>query len=283
MGLFHLYHGRSSMASAKELAQDLLSLATRQADPSFFVGAHYALGVNALFRGKLAEAQSYLDRVGADYDSEQHKPLVLMYGFNPVVICRLFGAIARVLRGYPDQGRQLIEHTLSLDHEMTSAFTNVYAHCVAPLGYQCLRDPQATAMQADAGVALGTHKDFAVWIAFGTVLGGWGRFTQGRIAEGISEMQDGLVAMHEIGAKSQLPHYLTMLAEAIGGTGDSVQALQHAEDALAAAEQGGEHFYEPETWRAKGELLLQSGAKDAEPEAIACFVKALELVDRLNN
>ena len=258
LGLFHLYHGRGTMAPAKEYAEACLALATQQQYPPFFLGAHYALGVNALFRGQLTEAQTHLDQVGAGYESEQHKSLVRLYGFNPVVICRLFGAIALVLRGYPDQAARQIEQTLGLEHEMASSFTNVYAHCVAPLGSQCLRDAQATATQADAGVTLGTQKGFPVWIAFGTVLRGWGQFAQGVVTVGIAEMHTGLAAMQELGAKSQLPHYLTMLAAAVGTTGDSAQALQHADEALAEADRGGERFYEPEAWRVKGELLVQS-------------------------
>ena len=165
-----------------------------------------------------------------------------------------------MLRGYPDQAARQIEQTLGLEHEMASSFTNVYAQCVAPLGSQCLRDAQAPATQADAGVTLGTQKGFPVWIAFGTVLRGWGQFAQGVVTAGIAKMHTGLAAMQELGAKSQLPHYLTMLAEAVGTTGDSAQALQHADEALAEAGRGGERFYEPEAWRVKGELILQSKA-----------------------
>ena len=277
LGLFHLYQGRSTLEPARELAEACLALATQQDYPPFFVGAHYAMGVNALFRGQLAEAQPYLDQVGVGYESEQHKSMVRLYGFNPVVISRLFGAMALVLRGYPDQAAQQIEQTLGLEHEMTSSFTNVYAHCVAPLGLQYLRDAPATTTQADAGVTLGMQRGFPAWIAFGTVLRGWGQFAQGAVTAGIAEMHAGLAAMHELGAKSSLPHYLTMLAEAVGTTGDCAQALQHVDEALAAAERGGERAYESEAWRVKGEILVQSSMSNVQSSSEGCFQKALEV------
>jgi len=272
LGLFHVYHGRGAMMPAKECAEASLALATKE-DPVFLFGAHYAMGVNALYRGRLGEAQKHFDQVESHYDSEQHQTLLLLYGFNPAVVCALFGAIALGLRGYPDQATRRIEHTLGLDREMEHPFTNVYAHSVAPLGYHCLRREHAMTTEVEAGVTLGTQQGFPIWIAFGTVLRGYGQVAQGALSTGLAEMQRGFASMEDLGAKSQWLHYKTMLAQAVAQTGDHRQALQHLDDALAAVDAGGERFYEPETWRVKGELLLQSSGSQVEE----CFQRALAL------
>lgn len=281
LGLFHLYHGRSAMEPAKACAEEYLALAAQQQQPAFLLGTHYMMGVNALYQGELASAQTHLDLVGAGYDSAQHQLLAQMYGFNPTIICRLFGAIALGVRGYPDQAARQIEDTLSLELAMTHPFTNVYAHCVAPLGSHCLRDTRALVMQVEAGIALGIQRGFSVWIAFGTVLRGWGQVAQGAVEAGIAEMRAGVASMRELGARSQWVHYMTMLAEAMGQTGDYTQALQHIAAALADVDRGGERFYEPEAWRVKGELILQSKGERQKPtaqkEAETCFHKALEI------
>lgn len=90
--------------------------------------------------------------------------------------------------------------------------------------------------------------------------------------EGVRQMRSGLASIEKLRARAHRPHILTLLAEAVSKTGDYVQALQLIEEALAEGERSGERFYEAETWRIKGELLLmQASAKqktqNAESEA----------------
>ncbi len=66
-----------------------------------------------------------------------------------------------------------------------------------------------------------------------------------------------MAALQKMGALVHRAHWLTLLAEAVGRTGDYAQALQLIEEALTQVDRSGECFYEAETWRIKGELNLQ--------------------------
>lgn len=155
----------------------------------------------------------------------------------------------------------------------------MFAHFVAAVGYQCLRDEQAVATQAEASSTLATQYGFPYWIAIGSILRGWSQGSQGDGLAGIAEIRKGLVATQELGLLVHRAHFLTLLAEAVGRTGDSAQALEVIKEAEAQTERSGERFYEAETWRVKGELTLQSKVKSPRSkvgdEAEECFQKAL--------
>ena len=52
------------------------------------------------------------------------------------------------------------------------------------------------------------------------------------------------------------PHFLALLAEALGKDGQADEGLCVLEDALAMAHSTGEAYYESELYRIKGDLLL---------------------------
>jgi predicted ATPase len=117
-------------------------------------------------------------------------------------------------------------------------------------------------------------------------------------------MRQGLAALRAAGTELLRPYYLALLAEAYGLSGQVEAGLGALEEALVAADQHAERFYEAELHRLKGELLLQQcagagltpahteirtgRAADARPsrwaplqiEADACFQTALDLAQR---
>src|SRR5262249_45179403 len=81
---------------------------------------------------------------------------------------------------------------------------------------------------------------------------------QGKGAEGILQMRQGLAAHQATGSTLDRPCYLAMLAEACGKTGQVEDGLQVVAEALAAVDRTEERFYEAELYGLKGTLTLQS-------------------------
>ena len=87
-GLWNFYLGRESYETARELAEQLLSLAQRVQDPVFLLEAHDALGQTFSCLGELAPARPHLEEVIALYDPRQHHSLAFLYGGeDPGVTC----------------------------------------------------------------------------------------------------------------------------------------------------------------------------------------------------
>ena len=111
------------------------------------------------------------------------------------------------------------------------------------------------------------------------VLQGWALAAQGQGAEGIGQLRQGLTAWLATGAAGTQAYFLGLLAEAYGTMGQAKEGLSVLTEALAAAHNSREGYYEAQLHRLKGELLLQQTAPD-EHHAEACFHQALAIARR---
>jgi predicted ATPase len=124
---------------------------------------------------------------------------------------------------------------------------------------------------------LSREQGFALLIHGAMILHGWGLAEEGRVAEGIGQMQQGLAGWQATRALSHRPYHLALLAEALACDGRVRDGLTTLTEALALCTSSGERFLEAELHRLRGELLLADA--DAGPSAWdaadACFRQAL--------
>jgi predicted ATPase len=142
--------------------------------------------------------------------------------------------------------------------------------------HQLCREGRATQERAETAMRLAMEQGFPLWVTFGTVLRGWALAQQGQGREGIEQMQQGLRAFRATGAEVMRAYHLTLLAEAHGSIGEPEAGLTALAEALTLAGTTGDHWYEPESHRLKGELLLQLSS-DNHREAEACFLQAIKV------
>jgi predicted ATPase len=111
-------------------------------------------------------------------------------------------------------------------------------------------------------------------------LRGWAFAAQGRSAEGIAEMQQGLAAYQAIGQASVWRIVaLALLAEGYDKAGQIAAGLDALHEALAIAERCGARQWEAELYRLQGELLLSLSA-DNYAEAEGSLHQALVVASR---
>jgi hypothetical protein len=128
-------------------------------------------------------------------------------------------------------------------------------------------------------LALAHEQGFAQRVATGTLLQGWALAVQGQHAEGLARLRQGLAAYRATGAKVGRTYFLDLLADACGQAGNTAEGLSVLSEALALADQHGEHFHEAELYRLKGELLLTH--TPARPyEAETCLQQAVTVARR---
>jgi predicted ATPase len=270
---------RAEFQATRELAEQLFSLAQRVQDPALLLEAHRVLGQTMFWLGEMTPARPHFEQAIALYDPQQHHSHAFVYGQDPGVMCRGFGAWPIWVLGYPDQSLQSIHEALTLAQELTHPFSLATALILAALVHQFRRDVQAVQERAEAVIALSTEQGFPNWLAIGTILRGWALTAQGEGAEGISQMRQGLAAYRALGAELQRPYFLALLAEAYGKVGQPEEGLTVLVEALDRVNKTEERHWEAELYRRKGELLLmQQGQKEGEAEE--CFRKALDTARR---
>ena len=117
----------------------------------------------------------------------------------------------------------------------------------------------------------------------------------------MTQIHQGLAALHTTGAELVRPYILTLLAEAQGNRGHAEKGQALLTEGLAVLDNSGEHWCEAELYRLMGTLILQSHARPRQgsgrvrtgqdyavdllslrpnpriqAEAEACFHKAIE-------
>jgi predicted ATPase len=105
---------------------------------------------------------------------------------------------------------------------------------------------------------------------------GWAMIARGAGEAEIARLEEVLAAFQTTGAKLCSAWWLGLLAEAYGERGWIEAGLAVVVEALRAVEDTGEHFYEAELYRLKGEFLLQLSV-DNQREAETCFQHAMTI------
>jgi predicted ATPase len=270
--LFYMMGGE--LRTARELGEQLLSLAKDRQDRGQLVGAYLVLGQTLWFMGEPVSAREYLKHGRVLYDA-QHR-FEDWPGGHPAVQCLLYDALALWTLGYPDQALYRSHEALTLAQELSHPYSLALNHGQASAFHQLLRDQKAVLKQAETCVTLSTNWGFNLLVAFATVTGGWALATQGQGEEGMIQMRKGMVDYSAMGTEIWRPYFFALLAEVYGKTEQIEEGIAALGDGLAVLHKTGERFWEAELYRLKGELLLTL-SKNNRAEVETCFQQALDI------
>jgi predicted ATPase len=295
-GLLHFHLNSGELQRARELGEQLLSLAQSQLDSAFLLEAHYTRALTLLSIGETVSSREHAEQGIALYDTPQHCVLTFRSWEDPGVGCLTFASLALWLLGYPDQALHRSREALALAQELAHPFSLTWALLSTALLHQLRREGRLTQEQTEASITLAIEQGFPYWLAFGTTVRGWALAEQGRGEEGIAQIRQGIVTHQAIGQELMQTYNLALLAETYGQVGQPEEGAKVLAEALATVNRTGERFYEAELYRLKGTLTLQkfqvSGSKfqvsegpesevrGPEAEAEACFQKAIDIARR---
>jgi class 3 adenylate cyclase/predicted ATPase len=275
-GLWNYSLVRAEYQTAHALGEQLLTLAQQSQDSAMRLAAHRALGTTLFNLGTAAEAHTHFTQGIALYDPHQHRTSAFLYGDDAGVVCHSFAPWTLWMLGYPAQGLARSQEAVLLAQHHGHPFSLGFALCWAGVFHQFRREVRATQERAEAACSLAMAQGFPSWMAQGAILRGWALAQQGQAQEGIAQIEQGLRSFRATGAEIERSYFLALLAEAYGMMGQPETGLTRLTEALALVDTTGEHWYEPELYRLKGELLLQQSA-DHHAEAESCFHHALEI------
>jgi len=107
------------------------------------------------------------------------------------------------------------------------------------------------------GVAVASEHGFPLYAGAGRILQGWASAQRGEATTGIARIRDGLATFEATGARVFTPLFLTLQAEALALAGKIEEGLATLDDALAQAAVSGEHGWNAEIHRLRGELAAR--------------------------
>jgi predicted ATPase len=266
---------RSELARALQLAEELQALAQQHGDPALALQAHQALAMTSFCRGEPAVTLRHMEQATALYDLERHRTNSTVFGQDPGVACKAFGAVALWLLGYPDEARRQSEAALELSHRLEQPSSQTLALHFAAMLHQLRGDVPRAGACADACGVFAAEHGFSFWMAGGAVMSGWALAAGGVADEGVARLRRGLRDWQATSSLTYRTYYLGLLAEVLAGQGQVAEAGRVLEEALALARRTGEGLYEAELLRLRGELLLRGPGEPAAAEAH--FRQALEV------
>ncbi|MGE0827251.1 MAG: hypothetical protein AB7G75_26290 [Candidatus Binatia bacterium] len=176
-----------------------------------------------------------------------------------------------------------MQEVLTLAQDVSHPFSLAQAYLCTTMLHQLCREAHMAQKGAETLIVIANDRGFSYWVALGTSYRGWALAEQGQTEDGTQQIQQGMAAAWTIGMELLRPHFLALLAETNGKTGQVEEGLTALAEALGLVDKTGERFYEAELYRLKGELTLQSSVQSLESrvkEAERCFLQAIEIAQK---
>jgi class 3 adenylate cyclase/predicted ATPase len=280
-GLSTFYRARADLRRARELAEQLLEFARPSGDAWGLFMGHHAMGVTLYLQGEPLAAREHLQQA-FDLDGPLRQRLdTLPYEAGRYLTGdRGIRALAFYWLGCPDQAVRASRESVALAQEIGGPFALTSALFFGGFLHQLLRDVEGARERVEAAVALATEHGFYQYVMAGMLLRGWCTVAAGgQIEAGITEMRGALDLVRAAGAEIARPYWTGTLAEAYGKAGQPAQGLALIEEAVECMNRTGQHVFEAELHRMKGDLLL-TVSRDTHAEAEDCFRHALDCARR---
>jgi adenylate cyclase len=228
-----------------------------------------------LYQGHLAEARIQLEKGLSLYDAESHAAHAFTYGQDPSVAGLSYLGFTLALQGHESEALACIDRALRRAEVLGHTFSRAVALHLAAVTHELRADFQSLLTYAEQTIALATEHRFPFWLAGGIRMRGRALAAQGRHADGLALMLQGMGIWRATGAGLSVAYYLGLIAEVYRAAGDTERGLAAVAEGLAAAERNEEYFFVPELDRIQGELLAADPATRGEAEE--CFQRAVSL------
>ena len=257
LGLGATYLNRAEFPTAQALAERVLRQTSEGNEPERALWAHILLGHAMIHTGEFASAQNHFTHSITLYDAQRHNPHTSDVAQDPGVHCRSYLAELLWWRGYPDQARQSCQEALAQARSLSHPYSRAITLASAAILHNWLREHHAAQEFSQELIVLATEQGFPHWLAVGMLRHGWTLAEQGKAAEGVEQMRQGLAVFQSTGAKLSLSVFLCELAWALGRAGQRDEGLALLAEAQTVIDKTGERLYEVESYRMKGELGLR--------------------------
>jgi predicted ATPase len=257
------------LTATMQIAKRIFSLAQERNDAGLMIGACQALACTLCFLGDFEAAQRYAVRGVQIWRSGGLQPPVEEVS-APAVMCLCWEALSKFFLGEITSSRPTMIEAISLAKELNDMYGLAVALNVAATLARIERNLADVERYSSALIELSTRHHFAQWLAIGTIWRGWARSASGETSDGISWIEDGTRNYRATGAVLDMPHLLTLKAEALYLADRASEALEALNEAEALAERFEQSSWYAELHRLRGVSLAAMGGDEAQIEASFC-------------
>ncbi len=269
--LFGLWTHETKLALA--YARQFAALAVTPADR--LVGERM-VGISSFHRGEHSDARRHLERVIAE-GSAHHSGSSIRFQFDEQLVARTFLALILWLQGFPNQATQMsedaVERARAADHPNSLCQALARAGCPVALWVGDLE-------LAERNIELlrdhSTRHGLTGWRAYHRTYQGLLLIKRGDLLDGIALLRIGFDELDAAFSSWGISMFLGELADALGRTGQSAEALAVVDEAIERSGRTEEGWIIPELLRIKAELLLQQGEQGSGTVAEDHYRQAID-------
>jgi len=279
-GLWNFYEVKGEVETALQLARQMLQLAEESKDVALLLEANYALGDNLFWSGDFERSLQHCDEAVRLYDRPKHHSLAFVYGgYDPAVASLAFAAWDLWMLGQPEEAVARSEQSMALANSLRQPFSQAVALAFAAMLHHARHDPAMTRQYAEQAVTLCTEHGIAIFLEMGKIMLGWANNQENEGGEGIELIREAIADWRASGAELVIPQFQQVLAASLARCESYEEALAAIDEALGVISNTGDHSFEADCWRWKGELLWRSvpDGDAGHSEAEACLHKAIAI------
>jgi class 3 adenylate cyclase/predicted ATPase len=281
-GLWAYQYLSGQPAAMLEQANEFLAFAEREAETGSIMVGYRLVGTSRLINGYIADASDALYHAFVRYDPDEHgaaspvgRSLRARFGHEVGVTMYSYRTWALWLSGRHSDAEKaaegLLERGDALGHDDQS---RLYALWHAGIAYVLLSNVDKVREIQSRLTELANDRQLPYWQALGSFLRGWCATREGRAADAVGLLQEGLRLWAQTGSRIFRPLCLAFLAEAYAADEKPDLAHRTFEKALRTANETGERWAVPEIHRLFGDLLTGHGPGD---EAISNYEQAIAI------
>jgi tetratricopeptide (TPR) repeat protein len=272
--LAFLYANRAETDKTREVCEELLAIATELGDTDLVGRAHFWAGFSALWSGDFIVAMKSFDQAYELPRVPRSRQELSYGGWQPRT--RVFGALALIVRGFPDRALARYEEAEALvREEMDPSLAFPMLAWSAYLNIE-IGNPERALKASEEGSRLATQDNVSAVFALYKLWRARSLVQLGKIEQGIDEMVrlKGIIMAYAATAVGStiLPAYVEACLIARRRT----EGLEAVSRGLEIVEIIKTRFAEAELYRLKGDLLLLGG-RQWENEAEESFRKAITI------
>ncbi|HBB34849.1 MAG TPA: hypothetical protein DDZ80_09405 [Cyanobacteria bacterium UBA8803] len=266
---------RSEIHRSHQIADECWQFAQTTQDSTLLMISAWMQAETAFLSGNFGVARQHSTYSWKLYQTWERPLQTALYSQDPGIPLLVKDSCILWQLGYADQALQrsqeAIELALKLNHSYSLAFAQGYRAMI----HLYRQEVEQVQQWSSRVVDLATDQGFSVVAASGLFMQGWAIAHQGNFQVGLAQMQQALADYESLETDFLKPHMLLLIAEIQGQLGQVDAALVQVEAALEFAKDKLQGFYEADSYRLKGELLLQQGSSTTL--AIAQFEQAIAI------
>jgi len=264
-GLFVGSLVRGELSLARETAESFLREAENAGRMTEAAVARRSVGIARLYQGDLIGAEANLAEALRTYDAERDRDAKFRFGMDTGAGATSYFAQASWALGDVERARSLTEDSLARADETDHAPTRAIVYYIVSRHHMVRGDSQAARRTATISVDLGREHGMVLALAFGEVHSNWARARLDGRESAMTGLREALAAYLSQGNKLFVPLFQGRLAELEAEGNGADGPLRRIDEALALANETGEHWTDALLHRIRGAILSKRDPADPVP------------------